>query len=880
MTPAHAAPFLDYLTRSHLLDQVQLDEVTARLQGQHPDPRDLARELMRRGWLTAFQVNQLVNGRGAALLLGPYILLERIGEGGMGQVFKARHRHLGRVVAVKVLRKEALEEPMAVRRFLREVEACAQLDHPNIVRALDADEVCGIHYLAMDYIEGTDLARMVKQTGPLRVAQACDYIRQAALGLQHAHERGLVHRDIKPANLLVTPPDKGAGPASPAQPSVPLGRWGTVKILDLGLARLHEPPTGQDGTMLTQLGCVMGTPDFIAPEQVRNSHNADIRADLYSLGCTLYYLLAGQAPFPCGTITEKLLQHQLDDPQPLEEARRARLLGGAQHTPPSSSRTLHIPPSVAELVRRLMAKSPEERLQTPAELADVLTSLLTRARSSSLLKRCDSSAVRTRPKATAATPRSAEPATRPLVNDGPTVVVPGSVAEATPAARPQRRQAPARAATRSRRVMVGCGLLLVCLLASRIHPRGGPTTMADSPGPSRAEAAWQALRVQAERAGADPRRLRSAILDYRVSHPGLHAVEAADLLAPLSSPLDQLGEDWLPRQERFAWQPQELIGILGGRWLAPKIPALTVAISPDATKIAGGWQDNLIRLWDVEKGDPATMRALGGHRGPVVAVAFSPDSKLLASAAHDGTARVWDAATGTARTPLRRHGDQVVALAFAPDGRRLVTGNGDGTVTLWDVRAGHGRRLAPGSRAGKVLSVAFAPSGSVLACGGADGQVAILALGVKDQDTVLASTKLAVPCRVLAFSPDGCTLACGGADGVLYLESWTASRLSPRAALSGHNGPIHGVAFSPDGRTLASVGEDGRLILWKTADGTKVREWQLRWPIHGVAFASDGRDLATANANGTLYVLRLRTPPAAPGADAVTVVGRPIAGAR
>ena len=186
-----------------------------------PAPRALAGELIRRGWLTPYQVNQLLQGRGRDLLLGSYVLLERLGEGGMGQVFKARNWKLGRVVALKLIRKERLDNPDAVRRFQREIRAAAQLDHPNIVRAFDADEVDGTHLLVMEYVEGTDLAKLVKKDGPLPVDKACDYCRQAALGLQHAYERGLVHRDIKPHNLLLTP-------------------GGVVKILDMGLARLDR----------------------------------------------------------------------------------------------------------------------------------------------------------------------------------------------------------------------------------------------------------------------------------------------------------------------------------------------------------------------------------------------------------------------------------------------------------------------------------------------------------------------------------------------------------------------------------------------------------------------------------------------------------------
>src|SRR5262249_30748015 len=248
----------------------QMEEVAGVLQGHYDQPRLLAKELLQRGWLTAYQINQLFQGRGRDLTLGPYVLLQRIGEGGMGQVFKAWHRHLDRTVALKIIRKDRLDNFETVRRFQREIEIAARLSHPNIVAAYDADEIDGTRYIALEYVEGIDLAKLVKQSGPLPIAQACDYIRQAALGLQHAFERGLVHRDIKPSNLLVTT----------VSLDTPRVEAGNVKILDMGLARLQGGDNQAEA--ITQFQATLGTPDFISPEQARDARSADIRADLYS----------------------------------------------------------------------------------------------------------------------------------------------------------------------------------------------------------------------------------------------------------------------------------------------------------------------------------------------------------------------------------------------------------------------------------------------------------------------------------------------------------------------------------------------------------------------------------------------------------------------
>jgi serine/threonine-protein kinase len=318
------------------------------LQQRFPDPQALGAELVRRGWLTEYQVSRLVNGKGAELILGQYVLLDPLGEGGMGEVFKARHHKLDRLVAVKLIRKDHLGNPDAVRRFHREIQAVAQLSHPNIVAAYDADQSGDLHFLVMEYVEGTDLSRMVRQCGPLPIAHACEYIRQAALGLQHAFEKKMVHRDIKPANLLVS----GAG--SGGATSV-----GVLKISDLGLARWRRNGNGESSSKeLTREGAVLGTLDYVAPEQAADSHAVDIRADLYSLGCTFYLLLTGRVPFPGGEAIEKLYRHRFEEPPPLEQVRP------------------ETPAEVAAVVRKLMAKQAGDRYQTPAEAAAALAAVL------------------------------------------------------------------------------------------------------------------------------------------------------------------------------------------------------------------------------------------------------------------------------------------------------------------------------------------------------------------------------------------------------------------------------------------------------------------------------------------------------------------------
>ena len=254
----------------------------------------------------------------------------------MGHVYKAQHTRLKKTVALKVLPRERTSDLRSVSRFTREMEAIGQLDHPNIVQAYDAREIDGVHVLVMEYINGKDLARVVERVGPLKIADACELVRQTALGLQYAYERGLVHRDVKPSNLM-------------------LSCKGQLKILDLGLALLDTDLLR--GAELTSPGSAIGTADYMAPEQVSDAHSVDIRADIYALGCTLYKLLTGQAPFGSPQYTthaEKLVGHLKQTPPPLRELRK------------------DLSPELAAVIERMMCKSPIGRFATPAEVAEAM----------------------------------------------------------------------------------------------------------------------------------------------------------------------------------------------------------------------------------------------------------------------------------------------------------------------------------------------------------------------------------------------------------------------------------------------------------------------------------------------------------------------------
>ncbi len=327
---------IDALRETHLLRVEQFDQLLNDISPKFEDTQELADHIVKLGWVTNYQVKKLLAGRGQDLVLGHYIITEKLGEGGMGKVYKAKQLRLNRMVALKVIRPDYLANALALKRFQREAKAAAKLAHPNIVRLFDADQIGDRHFLAMEYVEGADLAAMVKQNGPLSVGMACSFIRQAATGLQHAHEVGMVHRDIKPSNLFVTSSGRVGKQES----------GGVVKILDMGLARLGCLEGDESISALTQDGTVIGTPDYMSPEQGKDSSTVGARSDLYSLGCTLFYLLIGKPPFAQGSTLEKLLQHQIDAPPKVQLLRS------------------DVPKELGAVVQRLLAKKPEDRFES------------------------------------------------------------------------------------------------------------------------------------------------------------------------------------------------------------------------------------------------------------------------------------------------------------------------------------------------------------------------------------------------------------------------------------------------------------------------------------------------------------------------------------
>jgi WD40 repeat protein/serine/threonine protein kinase len=679
-----------------------------------------------------------------------YRVLGLLGTGGMGAVYKAEHRLMERVVALKVMTRGLVGSAATVERFRREFKASARLSHPNIVAAYDGEQAGDLPFLVMEYVEGTDLARWVAERGPLPAAEACEYVRQAALGLQHAHEHGMIHRDIKPHNLMRTPD-------------------GTVKILDFGLARLVADANSAQGGVTGQ-GIVLGTVDYLAPEQADDARQADIRSDLYSLGCTLYHLLSGRPPFPQGTAVQKLMAHSEREPVSLEECRP------------------DLAPGLARVVSRMMAKLPEDRFQTPAEVCAALARFA-----------------------------------------GQTVVLD-----------PAALRGKVSGGSRRRRWPVGVAALLLALVGLaaavavyRIQTDNGELIITtDNPD----------VEVVIKQNGKLVRILDTKTNKEVKLESGLYDLELKGNPEELKLSLDKVtirrGETAVATVER---RPQPVVEKLGEvrRFLGHDGTVRAVAYSADGRyALSGsGWPagDSTVRLWNVATGKE--VRRFEGHAGYVSGVALSADGRRALSGHEDRTVRLWDVGTGKEVRSFEGHEHPVLAVAFSPDGRRALSGSQDRTIRLWDVETGREVRKFEGHN-GWVVSVAFSPDGRRAASGGRDSTLRLWEVETgKELRCFEGHTENGA---VVAYSPDGRFLLSGGADKSVRL--WDVETGKEMRALLGHAEVVTNVALSPDGRRALSGSWDSTVRLWDVETGKELHCFKGHLDaVWGVAFSPDGR---------------------------------------
>jgi serine/threonine-protein kinase len=787
--PLSTIPELIALLRDNeMLPVSQSDSIFADLEASGNDIAAGVQWLVSRKWLTNYQGEQLLQGNPERLFPEPYILLEPLGEGGMGTVFKARHRFLDRIVALKLIRDDRIStNTEAIRRFQREARAAAQLSHPNIVIIYDASRSGDTHFIAMEYVEGIDLSKLVQRNGRLPILQACDFVYQAALGLQHAHERGMVHRDIKPSNLLAAGPVTRPAPAKPGlsgigsihdlrRPQPRLVTPGTqppsnanlpsvvIKILDMGLARLARTDFHENQSALTQTGSVIGTPDYIAPEQARDASRVDIRADLYSLGCTFYFLLTGQPPFPTGSAMEKLLMHQLDEPQPLGHLRS------------------DVPAEVNDVVRKLMAKRPDDRFATPQELADELLSVTTAMKPPPESQR-RSGVVR--------------PVERPSSNRNTPVPADTSISQEAPT--------PAQAIPG---LAVGSKSAEESTLETKVEarPPAVPRGLTPVVLPQILDAE---TRIAPGRPTSPSRRIANV-----EGHTG--AVAALAFTSDRCS-LVSVGDDGTARLWGVAGNDlvqRSVVQKHGDRFRA-------AAFSPNDRMLAigSGSQGGLVRLYELAELKPQELGVFTGHNGAVDAIAFSPDGKQVACGGEDVMIRLWDAVGGYTNKPRnthRGHTGAVTALAFSLDGVNLASASLDGTVRLWTPGRAWSKERAALEQGCEVDALAFSTDGTTLAVGCRDHAIRIWDLSslkpVKRAELRGHTGRI----RLLLPTADGRVLV-SVADGP-QLFNWdsrtgelTREWLLPR---------MNATRFSltHDGRYLAIGTLEGKIALYRVAE--------------------------------------------------------------
>jgi serine/threonine protein kinase/uncharacterized protein YkwD len=909
MTAPTASRFLDELSEYELLEVGQVAEIRRALKARFPEARGLAGELIQRKWLTPFQANKLLQGRGQELVLGPYRLIERLGAGGMGEVFKARHARMDRLVALKIIHKQQLASPTAVERFRREARAAAQLTHPNIVIAYDADEVGDSHFLAMEYVEGTDLAARVKQSGPLAVGKACHFIRQAALGLQHAHEKGLVHRDIKPANLLVSHAAGGAAEV--------------VKILDFGLARFES--ANRKAGQLTQVGKFVGTVDFISPEQAENPQGADVRSDVYSLGCCFFYLLTGQPPFPGDDAVARLAARLLNAPPSVRKLRP------------------EVPAALEQVVSKMMAREPARRYPTAAAVAAALGPFHAAAGPVPARREPAANAGKEGvqkaggPVASARnTPLPPQKAQRPATADSTFDF------SSEPAKESPKRPAARRGSGKTKRTWVWATLLGVMavggLAAAALSFLGGPSPKDEDskivgrqPPPSPESAPKR--DTGPDKAGVSDQNpdegkakgKSSEIPSQTDNKTASKPIRQDDTPPPIDlAALKQAAERKLFIQEMCLkllksqfpdLRPDVLVRPFSGH----KAAVTSLAFSADGRQIVSGSKDATVRLWEVEGGKE--IRCFKHpHLGPVTSVGFtekgarilastgpvmepgekkhwkvmkletstgralaemtwpdnsppgqpmfivmSPDRKhyiVVASRMHPESgwwgqvqSWVWEEGKSAGPPQLSEHGISFALVAVSLDGRFVLTAPMIGRKELlrfWDLQIGKVRPHSIGPCEVRALALS---SNGMRAAGGCDDKV-VRVWDITERKELGQFKGHMGDIHAVAFSPDDRRVLSGGADKTLRL--WEIASDKELPPYVGHKGAVISLAFSPDGKLAVSGSDDGEIRVWRLPDSVKVGARQPGMPPAGEPKIADSRPYAGGGEKSDLEKARAR----------------------
>jgi serine/threonine-protein kinase len=736
MTSYSAQEAVDFIVDRQLISSDYIDELRNEVE-RFQSGKEVLDDLVQRGRLSAYQKEQILAGQGDKLCFGPYRLVKPLGEGGMGEVFKAWQPRLDRLIALKFILPQYLDkQSIALNRFQREARAIAQLRHPNIIVLYDADEIDGIPFIAMEYVEGVSLAEMVRRTGPLSVKKSCDYMRQAALGLQHAFENGFVHRDIKPSNIMVSQTKKKVGAPVVKQRSLvtmhDLKRLSDcdgssssdrIKILDMGLARLNESVVNASvvAAPLTAMGAMVGTPDYVAPEQARDSSKVDIRADLYSLGCTFYFILSGRVPFPGGTALEKVVKHQCDVATPLKTIRR------------------DIPQKVVDIVERLLAKNPEDRFQTPNEVANAITRYLV-----------DPGAKPTPPPPSDTVSESSSESGDSQVPDEPpaesgsnsSIVdsrVFGETTDEASVVLLAPGKIPGLCETMASMGEIDFGQLdnkevfweSVEVFAGKRVRTAKIKPVATLSGHI-GTICGVAVRGNGQLAATADLHGQMRMWDIHDSNPREidrrhHRAEIQAVALPPDNPKHLYSAELRQGKAvivRLNWKLDSLIDLADLSTLGQQGIGCMDFTADGATLVAG--VGPLAITWQVENGVATNRKVYKGMDQPIRAIAISPDRRMLVASGDDMALRLWQLGAGNWNGKGIRLNTQIPAIhsiRFSPDGSTLAMAGLDNRIVLWPMRGGPDdcARILRG-HASNVQHIRFIGDGSQLASVGTDGQ--------------------------------------------------------------------------------------------------------------------------------------------------------------
>lgn len=863
------------LERNNLLSKEQQAGL-ADLSKNFPTPEALAARLVERNWLTSWQAQMLLAGH-ERFFLGKYKLLDRLGEGGMGAVFRAEQIPLGRIVALKMISKAIARDSAAVTRFRREIRAAAALDHPNIVHAYDADHVEDVHFLVMECVDGEDLQSLADRLGRLSTKAACELIRQAALGLHHAHERGMIHRDIKPRNLLVTKGTNGT----------------VVKVLDFGLARV--PSGGTKADSLTATGQIMGTPDYISPEQAQDSRTADERSDIYSLGLTLYRLLTGRLAFPGQNLMEKITARMnRDAPSVLD------------HCPELS-------PKLAEVVAKMTACRPEMRFQSAEEVAQALApsaEAITLAElqphkkstSPTLVETVDFAVLEHDANTKAVTVKESQWALEELADKLRTEAVPqeGETQSLIQQQLNKRRQKDRR---QFQWLLASVGSVIALVAGFFLWQAAGQTMIVidwpaehrnsgtvivdgqehpvDGTGRLEFPGDWGRRQLEIQREGYHPikeswhlgrgekivfrpewkpnedtvRKLQIEALAKRIETTLSTNGATPETVAALQKEIADLQKEFRGTPE--AETAQKLAWLLPSPFDELKREELSEtvrSIIPDDVPIVGVYGDPRLRHWS-----------------RVHQIAWSPAGQYLAALDSYGELAVWDPQTDGRVWTLRSKKPR--CFAFVPDGETIITGGTDSGYGLrfWNIETGQQTRFLP--TAVGVHNLASSPDGSVLVAGGPnDSRLHLWELATDRYSTLPdAFGDGYAPFRKLVFSSDGSLLAtAGGGDNKIRL--WNIKKREQVAEFVVKQGHVLDIAMDERGKLLASVSghhaQTGpELNLWKLTPENEAVQLEAPQDILGnftsVSLSADGEILVagtgSADQSGTIAIWNVET---------------------